>query len=183
MSRSRSRHRLDVDAIARQIASERARRGDHEQLVRAARADRRSARLHELERRIDVPYAPQLEGRLLAAILCEREVLELCSDVEVDDFGDLRHRAVFASLRNVLARSDVRPWSPAAVLDAVADELELADARDGKHLSDSVDDMFLAELVCRHLHEAYGPPGSPIAEWVLHDAAQLRQLANRRRAL
>ena len=175
--------RVDVDAIARQVAAERARRRFDERVEADARDERGAARLREVQRRLAVPAAPLLEGRLLAAMLCEREVLELCADVEADDFTALKHGIVFRALRNLQARGEWRAADCAESLAALGAELARTDARDEKHERDSVDDLYITELLARHLWETYGPPHAPIAAWVGHDARQLRLLAERRRSL
>ena len=171
--------KIDVDAILKDVNRDRASR----RLLEGDPATRRARRLRDLELRVSIPFAPELEGRLLAAILSDRAVLDLCDRVEVDDFGELRHNAVFRALRQLQARGAWQAESFGASVTAIGDELAQMDVRDEKHQRDSVDDVFLAELIGRHMWETYGPPGAPIAAWVEHDARSLRALAEGRRAL
>jgi len=195
MSRN-ARPRLDVYKLAQEQAEKRARTARAAAVLAGDPAEHRASRRRELERRIDLPVSAPLEGRLLAAIICDPAVLAICDGVETDDFAVFGHQWVFAALRIVQARGEwVMPAWPstsdvgaraialARCIDALGDELARLDKRDEKHTRDTVDDLYLAELLARHTWETYGPPGSPIAAWVEHDARQLRELADRRRAL
>lgn len=48
--------------------------------------------------------SPEHEARLFGALVCEPGVLELCEDLETDDFADLHLRFAFLALRNLQAR-------------------------------------------------------------------------------
>ncbi len=78
----------------------------------------------------------QLEASILGAIILRNDTLPELPLLEVDDFIDLRHRAVFAAMRNLEAAS--------APIDVVTLEAEVA--RWAGH-SDSVDFTFLGMLV------------------------------------
>ncbi len=77
----------------------------------------------------------QLEASILGAVLLRPETLSELPRLEVDDFSDLRHRAVFAAMRNLEAVG--------TPIDSVTLEAEVA--RRAGH-SDSVDYSFLVVL-------------------------------------
>lgn len=179
------RRRPDLDAIDEQVARERA-AAQRPAVVAGETRERRERQVRELEHAIDFPCSPTLEGRLLAAMVCDPAVLALCEDVDSEYFHKLWHLEVFMTLRALQAAGAFQVGEVFTVYDAIAavgDYLEARDAFLEKNVRSSVDDAFLAELLARHMHETYGPFGAPIAAWVLHDVAQLRELARARREL
>lgn len=115
--------------------------------------------------------SPLTEARLLAAIIAEPCVLELCEDVELDDFTDFRYRAAFKSIRDLQA-SGCRPD-----LLAIVDDIAMDDLAYDKHVGETVDVVFLASLVDEM------PPYRRDLMGLEHDRYWLRTLADKRRAL
>lgn len=189
--------RVDLDEIAARIARRRA----AEAMLRSDPAAERRRRLDEMVTRVSIPFAPLLEGRLLAAIISDPAVHAICALllVELDDFAQFQHRCIYEAFLDVAPswsvaawRNDLPGWTTLALpnlIDAMGTALEALDAKAAAGPSgrtykrDKVDDLAISELLGRHVWETYGPPGEPMATWVEHDARALRELADRRRAL
>lgn len=110
------------------------------------------------------------EARLLVAMICDAGVLELCSDVEVEDFGDLRHRAVMTSIRALQVDGEQ------VSLLSIVDEVEWRDEQHDSNLRGYVSVVYLGNLVLDH---------GPFPSMALVDLAArwLRKLAKRRSSL
>jgi replicative DNA helicase len=113
---------------------------------------------------------PSTEARIVAACLCQREVLEGLPWLEVDDFAVPQHRVTFAAIRHLQAIGE-----PVEILN-VADAIEMRDLENGTHVAQTVGACWLGMLVCdtRNYTEV-----GPLAD----DAHWLRTLAERRRTL
>lgn len=107
------------------------------------------------------------ELRLVTAILCDRGVLEQCDDVELEDFADLRARAMFTAIRTLQARGEaVDPLT-------VGDEIKRTDRNTGRRVSERVDDFYIAMLVLtQHKHSENS---------LAHARRRLREMAVARR--
>lgn len=116
-----------------------------------------------------VPFSPITEGRVLATLLVCEWALSASPELEVEDFADPRHVALFAAMRACEARGEF-----VGVIE-VLDEIERLDRRDGSHMSEHVHACFVGILVVTH------PPYSE-HEWP-HNLWWLRELAQVRRSL
>jgi replicative DNA helicase len=103
-----------------------------------------------------------LEASILGAVLLRPSILGELPLLEVDDFLDLRHRAVFSAMRNLEAA--------AVAIDVVTLEAELAKHSGG---SGSVDFAFLGELALR----------VPTASNAMEYARQVREASLSRRVV
>lgn len=108
------------------------------------------------------------EGRILIALIVEPEILRGARELEVEDFTDLRHRAVFSAIRNLEARSIL---VDAFEIDA---ELRRRDEQCGSLLTELAGLAFIGALMLETT--AYGNP----ILWEF-DVWWLRELAQRRR--
>lgn len=189
--------RVDLDKIAAQVA----RRKAQEALFRPDPEAERRRRLDELVTRSGIPFAPLLEGRLLANIVCDPAVHAICEVllVEVDDFAHFPHQWIYRAFRSIAPswsarsrQSDIQWWNQNAlpvIIESIGLALENMDAAAERDTGsptrtrEKCDDLLILELLSRHALESYGPPGEPIGAWVEHDARQLRQLAEWRRSL
>ncbi len=135
--------------------------------------ERKAQEQLELERLIAVAklVSPPTERRLIAAILGDVGVLERCTDVEVEDFTDLRFRAILSSIR------ELQETDSEISLLAVADDIAMRDARLDKHVANVVDEVFLGCLILDEV------PYYGCESLLEHDKRWLRTLAERRRAL
>ncbi|HET9063750.1 MAG TPA: hypothetical protein VFO62_10715 [Candidatus Binatia bacterium] len=149
----------------------------------ATHEEQRVRRIENLEFWRRLPVAHALEGRVLVAMLCDSAVLALCEDVESDDFAHSRHRVVFNALRNMQALGLWSTWTVYEAVYHLGERLALEDEQLDKHVRDHVDDIYLGELIAKHMYETYGEVGAPDAAWLAHDCAKLRELAEKRRAL
>lgn len=116
--------------------------------------------------RLTLPQ-PQIEARVIAAMLTSARWLELGADIESRDFWTWRNRLVFDALRNAQA-------SGAGVsVDAVVDEIEARDVELGTNVSELVGAAFVGLLiVCT---------SEPLnEEQFFADALQLRLIAESR---
>lgn len=102
------------------------------------------------------------ERRLFGAIAWEAGALELCADVETDDFSDLHLKFAFVAIRNLQARGEFID------LESITRELE----RTG----------YVQVDVYRIADTAYEPPYN-FESLLRHDAWWLRRLARRRGSL
>lgn len=107
------------------------------------------------------------EGRVLVALVREPAVLAAAEALELDDFADLRHQAVFTAIRELQARAMlVVPFE----IDAW---IRRHDAELGTSLAEKAGLAFIVELELD-----YEPYGHAVL-WE-HDMRWLRTLALRR---
>lgn len=84
------------------------------------------------------------EGPDTVRAWCSSESLET-SKLELEDFTDLRYRAIFVAIRALQARN--AEGDPLDVIYTVAAEIRRRDGEAGKHVADTVDEVFLMRLV------------------------------------
>lgn len=116
--------------------------------------------------KLDLPQ-PEVEARVLAAVLTNDRMLDLAGDLEVRDFADLRNRKAFEAVRELQATGDL------VSVFSVADEIALRDMERETHVADSAGLYYLAELVI-HADEQLND------EAFLADLRQLRRIATER---
>lgn len=143
---------------------------------RGTEREREDARLDRASTNAQTFCSPVVEGRVLVAAIIEPAVLELCGDLEVDDFSDLRHRTLFAAARNLQAIG----WPVST--ENVVRWLQRDDERNGQRKAEKCEPHLLA-LVLEHAWNTYGEPKQPVRAWVEHDLRKLRALAHERRKL
>jgi hypothetical protein len=119
---------------------------------------------------------PITERRLMASIIAEPGMLDLCEELEHGDFSDLRLSHVLAAIRRLRAcQADIG-------IDEIHHEIVLDDMSrdklDAGKLADKIGFWFLVDLVIRD----YAPyRGHTVL--IDHDLWWLRELADRRRNL
>ncbi len=112
--------------------------------------------------------SPLTELRILSSMIAEIHTLFHCDSLELEDFADLRYRAVFIAIRALQARGE-----EVHVL-AVADEIAARDEQRGTHVFDTVHVAFIGSMLVdggRYRGEL---------RLVDHDMTWLRKLAGKR---
>lgn len=133
---------------------------------------RNELRIAEL-RRMD---APEVERRVLAAVICEPDKLAAAPDLETDDFLFLPHRFIFETLRNLQAAD--KHIGILEIADAIVD----SDVALGTALSETVGVVFITDIVANspRYEDAYGEAA---AMGVFEtDLVLLRNIVNARKA-
>ena len=113
---------------------------------------------------------PDLERRVLAAILCSPTALRIAADLEQDDFAVAEHRWTFDAIRNLEAHR--RPIGPVEVFAWLVE----LDQRLGTFRSHTVTVLWLGLLIVET--EPYGK----LREVFDADLRQLRTISRSRRA-
>lgn len=103
-----------------------------------------------------------VEARVLAGMIAEPDVLELCDDVESQDFVDMRHVVVFNAIR------DVQNQNTTVNVDLVLEAIQSrAIEQCAFGILEHVNAEFLLELITK------APPGG--LRTIRRDTAQLRR--------
>ena len=84
----------------------------------------------------------ETEARILAGMIVEDGVLELCAILELADLFDPRHRAILWAIRSL------QKTGRSVDVLAVSDEIEMRDVEHGSHVSDHAGVAFIGGLVC-----------------------------------
>lgn len=91
-------------------------------------------------RQFSTPFY-NIEARVLGEILGSHEALLSAHDLEANHFADLRHRAAFASVRELQEQGE------RACAIAVADDIAMRDLANGKNVASTVSLQFLTSLL------------------------------------
>lgn len=91
-------------------------------------------------RKFSTPFY-DIEARVLGELLGEPGLLATVPDLEVNHFADLRHRAAFASMR------ELEQLGERACAVAVADDIAMRDLANGKNVASTCSPAFLCSLV------------------------------------
>lgn len=102
-----------------------------------------------------------VEARVLAGMICEPDILDLCDDVESADFVDMRHVVVFNAIR------DVQNQGVPVDVDLV---LEAIQTRAIEQCAFGILEQVNAEFLCELITKA--PPGG--LRTIRRDTARLR---------
>lgn len=108
---------------------------------------------------------PDVEQRVLAAVMIEPEKLRLAAELETHDFTDLRYREMFDALRNLQARGEA--IGPCEIYD----ELVRRDRDRDKHVTDTITLSFVANVIAVDAYET-----TFYDAWFVVFEADLRQL-------
>lgn len=84
---------------------------------------------------------PDVESRVITAMLTERGALEACDSLELGDLTDLRYRAILTAIREL--QETQTPISLLSVADAIA----MRDLARETHVAESVDAAFMADML------------------------------------